>query len=162
MRIQKSNIILDNNYNNILVKEFSKNYASINNLQSPANIVQVMNDIFNISNMAEEYLYLICMTCKCKPISFFEVSHGIHNATFINCREILIRSLLCGATNIAIVHNHPSGVPEPSKADIESTKKLKKATDLIGINLCDHIIIGQHSYFSFNKEGITLDNKHYY
>ena len=155
MKILKSNIVLDDNYKNILVKDFARNYAGVDNLQSPANIVQVMNDIFNISNMAEEYLYLICMTCKCKPISFFEVSHGIHNATFINCREILIRSLLCGATNIVIIHNHPSGIPEPSKADIESTRKLKNASDLIGINLCDHIIIGNEGYFSFKEHNLN-------
>lgn len=58
------------------------------------------------------------MTCKCKPISFFEVSHGTHNASLADGREILIRALLCGAANIIIVHNHPSGVPEPSREDM--------------------------------------------
>ena len=112
MRIQKSSIVLDDNFKNVLVKDFAKNYVGVDNLQSPANIVQVMNDVFNISNQAEEYLYLVCMTCRCKPISFFEVSHGTYNTTVVNCREILIRALLCGATNIIIIHNHPSGVSE--------------------------------------------------
>ena len=152
MRIQKSSIVLDDNYKNVLVKDFAKNYVGVDNLQSPANIVQVMNDVFNISNQAEEYLYLVCMTCRCKPISFFEVSHGTYNTTVVNCREILIRALLCGATNIIIIHNHPSGVPEPSREDVQITKKLQEASELIGIQFSDHIIIGRDGYYSFNEE----------
>ena len=156
MRIQKSSIILDGNYKNVLVKDFAKNYSGVNDLQSPKNIVQVMNDVFNISNLPEEYLYLICMTCRCKPISFFEVSHGTCNSSLVGCREILIRALLCGATNIIIIHNHPSGVPEPSREDMQITRKIKEASDLIGINFCDHIIIGRNGYYSFNEERVKL------
>ncbi len=156
MRIQKSSIVLDDDFKNILVKDFAKNYAGVDNLQCPANIVQVMNDVFNISNQAEEYLYLVCMTCRCKPISFFEVSHGTYNTTVVNCREILIRALLCGATNIIIIHNHPSGVPEPSREDVQITKKLQEASDLIGIQFSDHIIIGRDGYYSFNEEKLKL------
>lgn len=118
---------------NVLVKDFAKNYTGVDYLQSPDKIVQVMNDVFNISNKAEEYLYLVCMTCRCKPISFFEVSHGIYNTTLVNCREILIRALLCGATNIVLIHNQLSGILELSKEDVKITRKLKEASDLIGI-----------------------------
>ena len=156
MRIQKSSIVLDDNYKNVLVKDFAKNYVGVDNLQSPANIVQVMNDVFNISNQAEEYLYLVCMTCRCKPISFFEVSHGTYNTTVVNCREILIRALLCGATNIIIIHNHPSGEQEPSREDVQITKKLQEASELIGIQFSDHIIIGRDGYYSFNEEKMKL------
>ena len=159
MKIQKSSIVLDDNFKNVLVKDFAKNYVGVDNLQSPANIVQVMNDVFNISNQAEEYLYLVCMTCRCKPISFFEVSHGTYNITIVNCREILIRALLCGATNIIIIHNHPSGNPEPSTEDVKITRKLKEASDLIGIQFIDHIIIGKDGYYSFNEELIEQKYK---
>lgn len=154
MRIQKSSIVLDGSYKNVLVKDFAKNYSGVDDLQSPENIVQVMNDVFNISNLPEEYLYLICMTCRCKPISFFEVSHGTYNSSLVGCREILIRALLCGATNIIIIHNHPSGVPQPSKEDMRVTQKIKEASDLIGINFCDHIIVGREGYFSFIKNNM--------
>lgn len=157
MRIQKSSIVLDGNYKNVLVKDFAKNYSGVDDLQSPENIVKVMNDVFNISNLPEEYLYLICMTCRCKAISFFEVSHGIYNTALVNCREILIRALLCGATNIVVIHNHPSGNPEPSTEDVKITKKIKEASDLIGIQFSDHIIIGRDGYYSFNEEKIKLE-----
>lgn len=152
MRIQKSSIVLDDDFKNVLVKDFAKNYAGVDNLRSPSNIVQVMNDVFDLENQAEEYSYLICMTCKCKPISFFEVSHGTHNASLADGREILIRALLCGAANIIIVHNHPSGVPEPSREDIQLTKKMREMSDMVGIYFCDHIIIGREGYYSFGEE----------
>lgn len=152
MRIQKSSIVLDDNYRNVLVKDFAKNYTGVDNLQSPEKIVQVMNDVFNICNQAEEYLYLICMTCRCKPISFFEVSHGTHNSSLAGGREILIRALLCGATNIILVHNHPSGVAEPSREDVQLTKKIKDLSDMVGITFSDHIIIGREGYYSFNEQ----------
>lgn len=154
MRIQKSSIVLDGNYKNVLVKDFAKNYSGVDDLQSPENIVKVMNDVFNISNLPEEYLYLICMTCRCKPISFFEVSHGTCSSSLVGCREILIRALLCGATNIIIIHNHPSGVPQPSKEDMSVTNRVKDACDLIGIHFCDHIIVGRDGYFSFIKNNM--------
>ena len=154
MRIQKSSIVLDDNYKNVLVKDFAKNYSGVDDLQSPENIVKVMNDVFNISNLPEEYLYLICMTCRCKPISFFEVSHGTCSSSLVGCREILIRALLCGATNIIIIHNHPSGVPQPSKEDMSVTNRVKDACDLIGIHFCDHIIVGRDGYFSFIKNNM--------
>ena len=109
-----------------------------------------------ISLIRQEYLYLVCMTCRCKPISFFEVSHGTYNTTVVNCREILIRALLRGATNIIIIHNHPSGVPEPSREDVQITKKLQEASELIGIQFSDHIIIGRDGYYSFNEEKMKL------
>ena len=156
MRIQKSSIVLDDNYRNVLVKDFAKNYTGVDNLQCPEKIVQVMNDVFNICNQAEEYLYLICMTCRCKPISFFEVSHGTHNSSLAGGREILIRALLCGATNIILVHNHPSGVAEPSREDVQLTKKIKDLSDVVGITFSDHIIIGREGYYSFNEKNIGV------
>ncbi|MDD7177673.1 MAG: JAB domain-containing protein [Lachnospiraceae bacterium] len=155
MRIQKSSIVLDDNYKNVLVKDFAKNYSGVDDLQSPENIVQVMNDVFNISNLPEEYLYLICMTGRCKPISFFEVSHGTCNSSLVGCREILIRALLCGATSIIIIHNHPSGVPEPSKEDERITNRVSEAAKLMDINFCDHIVIAREGYYSFSENEIV-------
>lgn len=106
MRIDKSDIIIDENCKVVLVKDFAKKYTGINILNSPEKTVQVMNDIFALDKQAEEYLYLIVMTTKCKPVSFFEVSHGTYNASLVGIREILIRALPCGAANIIIIHNH--------------------------------------------------------
>ena len=78
--------------------------------------------------------------------------YGTYNSSLVGIREIMIRALLCGASNIIIIHNHPSGVSEPSKEDKAITEKLEKAAELIGIHFCDHIIIGRGNFFSFRKE----------
>lgn len=159
MKIQQSSIVLDDDYKNILVKDFAKYYSGVENLKTAENIVKVMDDVFKLSERAEEYVYLLCMTSKLKPISFFEVSHGTYNASLVGIREIFIRALLCGAACIIIVHNHPSGVAEPSKEDIHVTKRVKDASDLMGITFCDHIIMGRDSYFSFTENEKKMSEK---
>jgi DNA repair protein RadC len=149
MKIQELSVALDEDYRNILVEGFSKDYKEIQNLDSPKKIVQVMNEVFHLSERAEEYVYLVCMTVRCRPICFFEVAHGTCNAAMIGIREIFVRALLCGAAEIVLVHNHPGGLAEASKEDMCVTEKVQKASDLIGISFCDHIIISQDSYYSF-------------
>ena len=114
---------IDDNYINRLSKDFSINYQGIKGrLDSADKIVQVVNDVFQLNQKAEEYVYLLCLTMKGKPISFFEVSHGTHNMAYVGGREIMIRALLCGASNIVLIHNHPSGEAISSKEDYYLTK----------------------------------------
>ena len=76
------------------------------------------------------------------------------NFTPVDLRVILREALEEGATGIVLVHNHPSGSLEPSKADKNITQKIKEGADLLDINLVDHLIVTQKSYFSFADEGI--------
>lgn len=117
MTIKKLNTALNQDYRNILVEEFSENYKKVENLSEPEKIVQVMNEVFHLSEGAEEYIYLICMTSGCRPIGFFELAHGTHNAALVGMREIFIRALLCGAAGIVLAHNHPGGLSSPSRED---------------------------------------------
>ena len=58
------------------------------------------------------------------------------------------------AVNVILLHNHPSGDPSPSKADIDITKNINNALNSIGIELIDHIVIGDNCYYSFKEQGI--------
>lgn len=151
MKVRKSNVRLDESYRNILVTDFETEYAELEDVSSVEKIVQVMNNVFGLSDHAEEYFYLIAMTMDCKPIDFFEVSHGSCVAAMVGMREIFIRLLLCGASGFVVVHNHPGGNPEPSAADIVVTKQIVAVARLIGIEMYDHIIIGREGYYSFAK-----------
>ena len=142
----------------MLVKESAKNYSGAESLSTPGEIVKVMDEVFCLSDQAEEYVFLLAMTAKCRPISFFEISHGNCETSIAMPREILIRALLCGAVNIVIIHNHPSGDPKPSASDHKATRRIQEAADIIGIHLCDHIIVGRDGYFSFQEAGL-LDKK---
>ena len=63
------------------------------------------------------------------------------------------RALLCGAAGIVLAHNHPEGLPNPSREDFSVTDKVRAASEFIGVQLYDHIIVGRDSWFSFAKEG---------
>ena len=76
------------------------------------------------------------------------------NASLITPREIFSEALKFEAVSIVLLHNHPSGNPIPSGEDIKMTKRLYEASDLIGIPLVDHIIIGDNRYISLKERGL--------
>jgi DNA repair protein RadC len=82
------------------------------------------------------------------------VSKGTVNASIITPRELFIEALQKNAVAIVIMHNHPSGDPTPSQEDIITTNRIKNAGNLIGIELLDHIIIGNNCYISFRETGM--------
>lgn len=154
MRITTYRAAMDADKKNILVKEKSINYEA-DVLRQPKHIVKMFCNVFNLHNMAEEYLYMISFNTKCKVLGVFEISHGDVCTSVMGAREIFIRNLLSGATGFVLVHNHPSGDPTPSETDINSTNQIKRASQIMGIDLLDHIIIGENNqYFSFSESGL--------
>ena len=79
-------------------------------------------------------------------------AHGTVNHTPVYPREVVKRALDLHATAIIVVHNHPSGDPTPSRADIEMTKEIKAAAEALGIVLHDHVIVGNGRWVSFRRE----------
>lgn len=153
MRITKyTTVINKENKLTELLKEKGLNYKTSNTrLTNPRDIAKMMNDVFQLNKMAEEYIYMIAFDTKNKPIGFFEISHGTINTSILRPREVFLKALLVGAVNIVLVHNHPSGDIVPSREDIRATKRIEESGKLIGIGLLDHIIIGD-DYLSFREE----------
>lgn len=114
----------------------------------------MMNDIYKMSELAEEYVYMIALNTKGRILGIFEIGHGSVNGCLVGIREVMLRALLCGAVNIILIHNHPSGDCEPSTEDFELFNRLSEAGKIIGIPLVDNIIIAGDSYKSFKEEGI--------
>jgi len=81
------------------------------------------------------------------------VAVGSLSACIVHPREIFKSVLLSSAAAILLVHNHPSGVPDPSREDIDITKRLKGCAELLGIRLLDHVIVGCEGYYSFADRG---------
>jgi DNA repair protein RadC len=79
---------------------------------------------------------------------------GTVNHTPVYPREVVKRALELHATALILVHNHPSGDPTPSRADIEMTGEVKRAAELLGIALHDHLIVGRGATLSFRREGL--------
>lgn len=133
-----------------LVKEFSCNYTTEKNLNTPQKIVNMLNDVFKLNKQTEENLYMLCLDAKCNLQGIFEVSRGTVNTSVASPREIYMKALLCGATHIVITHNHPSGDTTPSLEDVNVTRRIKEVGQLLNLKLLDHIIIGD-DYYSFKE-----------
>ena len=158
MRLNYYNVKINRETNRTeLIKEKAVNYSACKKLQCPDHIVEAVNSLLDLQNMAEEYVYLLTLNTKGDITGVFEISHGTVSNCLVSPREIFNRALMIGATTIILVHNHPSGYPEPSREDMHLTKRLKKAGELIGIELLDHIIIGDKCFISFRKEEILAN-----
>ena len=101
-----------------------------------------------------EVVVLLMLNSACELIKDEVISQGTVNSALFSPREIFLEALKNEAVNIIIVHNHPSGSVRPSKNDMEGTKRIKMAGDLLGIALLDHIIIGDRKYTSFQESGL--------
>jgi DNA repair protein RadC len=82
------------------------------------------------------------------------ISIGTVNASLVHPRETFIRAIKASAAQIIIAHNHPSGRCEPSDADMQITKRLVSAGELLGIEVIDHIIFSTTAYLSFRKTSL--------
>lgn len=102
----------------------------------------------------QEVMKLLMLNTKSKLIGETDISKGTVNASLITPRELFIEALQKNAVSIIIMHNHPSGDPTPSREDMLTTKRILDAGALIGIELLDHIIIGNNCYISFREEGM--------
>ena len=154
MRVTVYNNYVDEEQHNYLVKESSVNFPSVDRLNDPSKIKEVMCGVFHMDKLAEEHLYMIALNNQMVPTGFFLISKGTVNSSLISPREIFIRALLSSAVGIIVIHNHPSGEILPSKKDIEVTKCLVKAGNLLNINVLDHMIIGSGGGFcSLHEQG---------
>lgn len=102
----------------------------------------------------QEVMKLLMLNSKAKLIGESNVSKGTVNVSVITPRELFIEALQKNAVSIVIMHNHPSGDPTPSREDLLTTKRILEAGLLIGIELLDHIIIGNNCYVSFREKGL--------
>ena len=106
----------------------------------------------NLTGLDHEEVWCIFLRTDNTVISLEMLSKGTLSKTSIDNRTVIRRALLNNASGIILLHNHPSGNPSPSVQDIHFTSGLKKACDLMGINLLDHIIIADGEFFSFSED----------
>lgn len=97
-------------------------------------------------------MYMVCLNTKLHMTSVFEISHGNVNSSVVSPREVFQKALLANAVSIILMHNHPSGDTKPSREDIEVTKRLVEAGKIVGVQVLDHLIIGD-DYCSLKEKG---------
>ena len=108
----------------------------------------------DMRHLEQEEIRVMVLNTKQAMVRDQIMARGTVNASVMTPREVLIEGLRCRAVSMVLVHNHPSGDPTPSRADILLTKRLKEAGDLVGITLIDHIVIGDRRYLSFREENL--------
>lgn len=80
---------------------------------------------------------------------------GALNASIVHPREVFRAAIKCGSASIVCAHNHPSGDPMPSPEDIQITKRLIEAGAIVGIDVLDHLVIGDGTYVSLKEKGLV-------
>lgn len=115
-------------------------------LNTPHKIAQYLSWL---EHKDQEELWIVSCNDRLQPLSQSLLAVGSQNVVYSSVRDILSLTLLQRATAFFIAHNHPSGDPQPSEADSEFTLKLRKAAELVGLNLIDHLIVSRTGYYSF-------------
>ena len=102
----------------------------------------------------QEHLVAAMFDSKCELLGEALISIGSVNTAFVSPREIFIKALEVHAVYLILLHNHPSGNATPSSEDIYATRQVAQAGELLGIEVADHIIIGDNQYYSFKEKGL--------
>lgn len=141
----------------VVAAEFGRRIArattsDVECIKTDDDVARLMRPIFE--GMQHEECWVLYLTSSNRLIERQRVSQGGVQATVVDHRLIVKRALELLATQLIMVHNHPSGAAEPSLADKELTKKVKSAAALFDIRMLDHVIISREGNFSFRREGI--------
>lgn len=108
----------------------------------------------SIGYKATENLHILYLNAKNFLITDEIHDHGSTNSISIYPREVAKSALYHDASSVILIHNHPSGVTKPSKADISITNDIQKALISINVSVIDHVIISSNSYYSFKANGL--------
>ncbi|HEY0946543.1 MAG TPA: JAB domain-containing protein [Opitutaceae bacterium] len=129
-------------------------------LSSPESVYDYMKDTLEAHPMNEVF-YVVLLNQKNKPLGRIAISTGTVSATLVHPREVFRPAILAGASAIICAHNHPSGDPAPSAADITVTRRLREAAGTVDITLLDHVVLGRPEcdpaalgYYSFRSAGM--------
>lgn len=100
-----------------------------------------------------EHFRVVLLNTKNRVLAVETISIGSLNSSLVHPREVFKRAVQRSAAAVILIHNHPSGDPAPSPEDIEITRRLCEAGQIIGIEVLDHIIIGDHVFTSLKEKG---------
>ncbi len=140
----------------LALSELSKRISTLKTerikISSPNDAAVVMME--EMRYYKKEYFKIILLDTKNNILKVSEISVGSLNSSIVHPREVFAEAIVNSSSSIILVHNHPSGEPEPSNEDIALTNRLAECGKIIGIKIIDHIIIGDGIFYSFKEEGL--------
>jgi DNA repair protein RadC len=119
-------------------------------LSSPRLVYEFMRDL---RNEPSERMYSVMTDLKCRVSGVYEVGKGGLDTCPVDPREVYKAALVTNSPSFALVHNHPSGIPEPSPDDIALARRVHAGAQLLNLNLLDFMIIGNGRYYSMQECG---------
>jgi DNA repair protein RadC len=145
------------NARRLILEESQKDGPPI--LDSPEKIDGFMQ--VRCAGLKLEKFWILCLNRKNRLIECVEITSGTASSCLVHPREVFRPAVLHAASAIVCVHNHPSGDPAPSMADIKVTRQLRDAANVMGIDLLDHLIVGRKAldpantgFYSFSEKGL--------
>ena len=129
-------------------KKLEKNYI----ISKPKDIYDLVKD--DMKYFEQEHFRILMLNTKNIVINIKDIFIGASDSSVIETRKVFKEALKYNAKNITICHNHPSGDPNPSKEDVNISLRIKEAGKIIGIDLLDHIIIGDNRFISLKYKGV--------
>lgn len=121
-------------------------------IKSPGDAAELVME--EMRHLDREHFRALLLNTRNQVIANDEVSIGTLNSSSVHPRELFRNAIKRSAASLVLVHNHPSGDATPSKEDLEVTRRLCEAGRIIGIEVLDHIIIGDNKFTSFKAEGL--------
>jgi DNA repair protein RadC len=119
---------------------------------NPAAIVPTLKRL--LAHEAVEVFGVLCLTTRRRILCWHQVSRGSIDRASVNVRDVFIPALMINAPAIVLAHNHPSGDPEPSDADVELTEQLLHAGRVMGIDIVDHVVVSDGAFVSLALRGL--------
>ena len=129
----------------------------LDTITSPEKGAQIFAQMFG--DNTQECLGIICLDTKGRPTHYSTIYKGTSNQIVISPKDVLRVAILSNATSIILGHNHPSSDLTPSPHDIDTTRNIKMACDLLGISLIDHLIINNNDEHFSIRENIPEELK---
>ena len=121
-------------------------------VKTPDDVVGLVRS--RLKGKKKEHFLALLLDTRNRLIKVAEISVGSLDSSIVHPREVFKEAISATAASVIFVHNHPSGDPEASEDDIELTKRLAQAGEIVGIEVLDHIIIGDKNYLSLKRQGL--------
>ncbi|MDQ0090858.1 DNA repair protein RadC [Paenibacillus anaericanus] len=122
------------------------------NIRNPRNVADMVME--QLRYLQKEHFVCLFLNTKNHIIAQETLSIGSLNASIVHPREVFRAAIKCGSASMICIHNHPSGDPTPSPEDISMTRRLCDAGEIVGIDVLDHIIIGDGEFISLKEQGL--------
>ena len=147
-RSQAMKILL---YMELAKRVYKKGLSIRPTISCPAETLAFLSEI---KDKSKEHFLSLYLNARHQVIKKEVISIGTLSASIVHPREVFQPAIINNAACIILAHNHPSGDPAPSQDDIELTKRLKQAGDIIGIEVLDHIIVSSDDFISLKEQGV--------